>query len=168
MSKGIQAEGKCKDCGRRFAWDDENKYFHCPIHFNRLPQRFTIYFNHEGERVARSNTLEGKPLTNHYMAQALYDLAMDQKNVPRKFDITIWKSRKAMEYQFHRLIAKWEREKLLSLKKGSYKNIKTHCKQLTAFYGSRDVRDIHNTKDFHKTLKNSLSVNNAKMGSGSV
>ncbi|MEW6117321.1 MAG: tyrosine-type recombinase/integrase [Nitrospirota bacterium] len=161
MPKGIQPEGKCPECKGPFKWDERRGYV-CPIHF-LPPKRFTIYFNHEGERVSRGHTLEGKPLTNHYMAQALYELAMDQKSVPGKFDITVWKSKRALEYQFNRLIAKWEREKISTLKKGSYKNIKTYCKQFAAFYGDRDVREIRNTKDYYQTLKNSISVINAKM-----
>ncbi len=163
VSKGIQADGKCKDCGSRFIWDTENNYFHCPNHYNRIPDRFTVYFNHEGKRVARTTTLEGKKLTNHYMAQSLYDLAMAQKSVPGKFNIDVWVSKRAIEFQFNRLLEKWEREKIPHLKRSTRDNLACYCRQFVAFYGNKDIRDIRNTKDFYQTLQGSPNYNRNRM-----
>ncbi len=163
VSKGIQADGKCKDCGSRFKWDAENKYYHCPNHFNRIPDRFTVYFNDEGKRVARTTTLEGKKITNHYMAQSLYDLAMAQKSVPGKFNIDVWVAKKAIEFEFDRLIARWEQEKQPRLKTFTKTGLASKCRQFVAFYGNKDVREIHNTKDFYQSLRGATSTKNVKM-----
>jgi integrase len=166
--KGIRAEGQCPKCKGKFRIDS-NKGFICPTCLTH-PQRFLIDFWHEGERIRRGTTLDGKTLRSFADAHALLRQAENEIDAHR-FDLAKWREREKKEYNFKVLIMEWHRDKKDLLKTDERAEsyvpmLMTYMKHyLIPFFGHMDVRDIRkmHTKEF-KNKMSSMSPKKIDLG----
>lgn len=159
--KGIRVEGKCPNCKSTRFGVDETKGFVCRNCLLPPPSdsRYFVDFWHEGERIRRGTTLDGKPLRSFADAHALLRQAENEKEA-HKFDISKWREKEKKEFSFKVLITQWyeDKEDLLKDKElaPSYvPMLMTYMKHyLIPFFGHRDVRDIRtqDVKEFKKKL----------------
>jgi integrase len=155
--KGIRAEGKCPKCKGRFK-TDANKGFLCPTCLTH-PERFLIDFWHQGERIRRGTTLDGKTLRSFPDAHALLRQAENEIEAHR-FDVAKWRERQKKEFNFKVLVMQWYEDKKELMKNNerapSYVPLlMTYIKHyLLPFFGHMDVRDITpmKIKEFRKKL----------------
>lgn len=161
--KGIRPEGRCPICTGTFKLDMRRGYL-CPEHLT-TPARFTIDFFYKGERIRRGTTLDGKTLRSFADAHALLQQAKNQIEA-HKFDPKVWKSSDRIEFRFSHQVYRWYSEKEMLMQQGKLApgyvtKLFTYIKHyFEPFFGSQDVREIFNCKDFVFSLP--------KMGNGAL
>jgi integrase len=157
---GITAIDKCpvKGCGKGFT---QKNGYRCPVHGTHA-RRFRVTLFHKGDKFRRTTTLDGKTLETLQEASGLYQQAESEKRAGT-FNPEKWRSRGKYEYSFSYQVDKWLKEKEREMEQG--KLAPSYVPQLrryvisfyTTFYGSRDVREIFNVKDFAQSLPEHLS-----------
>lgn len=164
MRDYIDPQGKCRFCGSRFKWNEEERMFCCPVHFT-VPKLFLVRIPFNGQRVLRGTDWQGNTLHSHYEAQKLVEQAK-KEIAAGTFDPDRWLSKRKIEFHPGRLYVKWYKEKLKAMHRGDLKpsytvKLRSYYRLYFRPYGEKkrldDVRETKSTKDFFESLPQHLS-----------